>query len=322
MKDLLQRVRFSVIIKVLFVGFLVAVLGVPLMMIDSIVDERQARRGEAEKEISARWGGAQTVGGPILAVPYTVNGGRHIAYVLPDSLAVTGTVRPEKRYRSIYEVIIYTGEITLAGSIPLPALPAGEGQEVKILWPEAELLVSLSDIRGIRDNVRLQWAGGERRFEPALQNRWGKALGGSVADAGRGEWNTRTRFIPPSRNEQPVALLRAELGLADGPVAPLTFNITLNLNGSGQLQFLPLGRETRVAVNSSWPDPSFCGAFLPANRTIRDNGFDADWQVYYLSRNIPQQWAEEELNDIGAGRSLPSCAEAWMPWPMLICISA
>lgn len=305
MKEFMQRIRFSVFIKLIFVAFLIAVLSVPLLMIDSIVDERQARRAETEREVSRPWGGAQTVGGPVLAVPYLEDGRRAMAYVLPDSLAITAAVRPEIRYRSIYEVVLYNGNIVLDGNLPLPNLPVTGGKTIEVLWAEAEILISLSDIRGIRENIRLHAQGGERLFEPVLQSRLGKALGGSeLPGAGGNELNSMMRGNYTSRNEPAVAVLRAPLAVpASGPGGPLAFRIPLNLNGSGRLLFLPLGRETRVVMNSPWPDPSFCGAFLPATRSIRDDGFAADWQVYYLSRNIPQQWAAEELDNIGAGRA-------------------
>ncbi len=304
MKEMLQRVRFSMFVKLIFVAILVAGLGVPLLMIDSIIDERQTRRAEAEREVSQPWGGAQVVGGPILAVPYLQQERRHMAYVLPDSLTVTAAVTPEIRYRSIYEVILYTGTITLTGGIPLPAV-AGDGAAAPtFLWSEAELLVALSDMRGISENVRLQLPAGERLFEPALQNRVGKALGGAAAaNPGDDEWHAYRRSARQEDGAPGVTMLRAPLALAAGPDGVLPFTVTLNLKGSGKLQFLPLGRETRVVMQSPWPDPSFGGAFLPTTRTITGDGFAAEWQVYYLSRNIPQQWSENELADIGAGRS-------------------
>jgi inner membrane protein len=44
-------------------------------------------------------------------------------------------------------------------------------------------------------------------------------------------------------------------------------------------------------VQSSWPDPSFSGNFLPATSVIKDNGFVAKWRNLAHTRGFPQEWA-------------------------------
>jgi inner membrane protein len=84
--------------------------------------------------------------------------------------------------------------------------------------------------------------------------------------------------------------------LASGVSAPIAldaetfqFESVINLNGSTQLRFLPLGKETRVRLQSSWTTPSFTGSFLPDGRTISSQGFQASWKVLQFNRNFPQQ---------------------------------
>jgi inner membrane protein len=79
----------------------------------------------------------------------------------------------------------------------------------------------------------------------------------------------------------------------------MTFEFTLALNGSGSLKVAPFGMQTRVRLTSPFPDPSFQGAFLPAQRKVTANGFEADWQVSYYGRGYPQQWSD------ATGNSLP-----------------
>jgi inner membrane protein len=59
------------------------------------------------------------------------------------------------------------------------------------------------------------------------------------------------------------------------------------------LGFYPLGKTTSAVISSSWPDPSFGGAFLPAKPEISASGFSASWYITHLNRNYPQAW----LND-------------------------
>src|SRR5262249_16687701 len=52
-----------------------------------------------------------------------------------------------------------------------------------------------------------------------------------------------------------------------------------------------------------WPHPSFHGAFLPAERTITPQGFDARWQVLELNRSYSQAWSELEVNEASLAES-------------------
>ena len=74
------------------------------------------------------------------------------------------------------------------------------------------------------------------------------------------------------------------------------FHFKLNLNGSQQIHFSPVGKMTTVTARSTWKDPSFEGAFLPVERTINANGFSAKWKVLHLNRNFPQYWKGGDHN--------------------------
>ena len=62
--------RNSVTLKLLAVGFLVLILLIPASMVNSLIQERENIRDDAVQEVSAKWGGPQTVAGPVLSVPY------------------------------------------------------------------------------------------------------------------------------------------------------------------------------------------------------------------------------------------------------------
>src|SRR4029453_3854414 len=63
----------------------------------------------------------------------------------------------------------------------------------------------------------------------------------------------------------------------------------LQLNGSLGAFFAPLGRQTTVSLRSNWKDPSFQGNWLPTERTVRDDGFEAKWAIPSLGRNYPKK---------------------------------
>ena len=63
-------IRNSATIKVLFIGFLVAVLLIPTFMITSLMTERASRRDSVVQEINQKWGNSQTITGPFFCVPF------------------------------------------------------------------------------------------------------------------------------------------------------------------------------------------------------------------------------------------------------------
>jgi inner membrane protein len=270
---------FEVTRRVIVLGILALVMLIPLMMIGDMVAERANRRYQVESEIGGLWGGSQAIGGPVLAVPYitrtetTLSGEiiqsevRHVAYFLPDVLDVRADLDAELRYRSIYEALVYAADLTMTGRFAAPDFAAWGVPPGDILWREATLFVGLTDLRGIRsvgftlDDRPIPFAPGlakSQLFRAGLQAR--------LAEAGAG-------LAGRSHN----------------------FTLTLAMNGSGALEVLPLGSETKLAVSANWPHPSFTGAALPLEREIRDDGFTAAWGLSYLARAYPPSWRADDL---------------------------
>jgi inner membrane protein len=70
----------------------------------------------------------------------------------------------------------------------------------------------------------------------------------------------------------------------------------LNINGSESINFIPVGKQTNVDLDSDWANPSFEGSFLPNTRDINETGFNASWKVLHLNRSYPQQWIGTKYN--------------------------
>ena len=51
-------------------GLLIFALFVPVSFVSLLVHDRQSTREEAVRDVSAKWGGEQTISGPVLTVPY------------------------------------------------------------------------------------------------------------------------------------------------------------------------------------------------------------------------------------------------------------
>src|SRR6266496_105443 len=153
--------KSKLIIKGLIIGFLALLLLIPAYFVQNLIQEREARQKEAFTEVSSKWADRQTITGPVLVIPYTHqstdNNGRPIiikslAYFLPDQLTIKSSVIPIKKYRGIYQVMLYSSIINLEGNFsPLPL------EKLKLLasditWSEAYFFSSRRrHTRSLRD---------------------------------------------------------------------------------------------------------------------------------------------------------------------------
>ena len=56
------------------------------------------------------------------------------------------------------------------------------------------------------------------------------------------------------------------------------------------MYFAPFGQNTSVELKSNYPHPSFQGNWLPVERTVSKEGFEASWSIPFLGRSFPQAW--------------------------------
>ncbi|WP_400193749.1 cell envelope integrity protein CreD [Hymenobacter sp. B81] len=301
--------RQSVTIKLLSLAILMLLLLIPASMVENLIAERAQTRDQATAEVSAKWGGPQQLTGPVLVLPYRrlerddknrLLETTAYACFLPDTLAVTGTLAPEKRRRGIYDVVVYRSQLQVSGSFNTASLADWNLPAADIRWNEAFVAVGLSDMKGIRTGLSLRWNGAAYPFEPGVASPDALPAAsapqfGTLAD----ETRQLERYasaavsidVTPAGGAATEAMsARVPLPDAAALQARHRFSFALDLNGSSALFFAPLGRETRVHLSAPWPDPSFAGAFLPRARTVSAQGFTADWQVLHLNRSYPQRW--------------------------------
>src|SRR5438094_7469193 len=108
----------------LLLAILVAfVLTIPLFSIWLLVYDRQSQSEEATASITEGWGGAQTINGPVLVIPYkatatetVVENGQSVTRsrdvmreltVAPEAIELATDVGPQVRKRSIYVAVVY-----------------------------------------------------------------------------------------------------------------------------------------------------------------------------------------------------------------------
>ena len=74
-----------------------------------------------------------------------------------------------------------------------------------------------------------------------------------------------------------------------GSARPLDVQVAIEIAGTGDLAFAPVGEATRVELASDWPHPSFAGRFLPLDRQVGEQGFSAQWKLNALATTAPQE---------------------------------
>lgn len=272
--------------KALLIGILILLLLIPSYFVQELIQEREQRQKEAYEEVSSKWAGMQTITGPVLVLPYTealanVSGPptilRKQAYLLPDKLSITGQMKPEERHRGIYQVMLYSSTLNISGQfneIPLKQLRI---DAFNVLWNEAYICINLQDPRGLKEEMQLKWNDSLITLNPSTINN------AVMKDA----------FIAP---------------VNVSPEGNISFSSQLQFNGSRELQFTPVGKETTVKLTSSWTEPSFTGGQLPEYQVGKD-GFSATWKSLSHTRSYPQSWKETSYNlasaSFGSGLFIP-----------------
>ncbi len=265
--------RTSTMLKIFVIGFLTLLLLIPTAMVKELIRERETNRDEAVQEVSGKWGNAQTIAGPVLSVPMrsvlTDDKGKqtvstYYANFLPDELGIDGAVQPEQRHRGIYNVMLYNTRLKLKGRFPKPDLEKlntgpRNAEPDQPQWDKAFLSLGITDMKGIKEEIRFRINATAVPVSPGIPTSEWFPVGVSI----------------------PIALNAGAGGFS--------FDCDLNVNGSTELSFVPLGKETNVNLTSPWATPSFTGAFLPDGRTVTDKGFKASWKILQYNRNFPQQ---------------------------------
>ena len=272
--------RFPLLGKSAALAGVVIALSLALQAVSGIVAEREGRLREAERSVAAGLASAQTLVGPVIERDCseaweatqgegkdrkTVTERRHFKLsATPATLDVKGDVAIEPRYRGIFKVNGYVLKARLVAAWNDGATLVPEAQHLgsRLQCDAPVMFVAVGDSRGVR-SAAMQIDGA---VVPVL-------AGTQHASHPRGFHADVAEAFAGARRP-----LRAEIGV--------------ELVGTGELAFAPVGASTRVALASDWPHPSFAGRFLPIERQVGETGFTARWQLNSLATTAPQAAAD------------------------------
>lgn len=274
--------------RLLMVGALTLALLIPLAIVGELVSERAGRKASVSEEIADKWGTDVYLYGPIVRIPYTVyeesvsinektketikqrTASTQYAYFFPDELKNESRVITDKRNYGNYEAVVYTSNMAFSGSFTSPDFSSRSISDSDIQWEKASVIIKTTNLKSIRDEVRINLGPDELAFEPVFNNSDQDSI-----DA------LETPYFDARK-------------LKNG----LDFSFKTTYRGSNQLLMVPIGKTTVAQMQSNWADPGFTGNFLPSDdKTVTPKGFNANWKILHVNRPFAQQ-AFESLPDL------------------------
>jgi len=271
----MKSLKTNIYFKIGVIIIIILLLLIPTSMIKGLIHEREYTQKQAIYEVSSKWGEEQTLTGPFITVPYTryvkqysqkdsaniMVKVKQYMHFLPTQLNVSGSINPERRNRGIYEIVVYNSVLKISGVFSHLDFAELDIPVKDIQFDKATLSLGISDLRGIEKQVSLHWNEETHSFNPGT-------ITNDLIESG----------------------INTNVGITNSDSAYYEFSLSLDLKGSQKLYFIPVGEITDVNISSEWNNPSFNGAFLPDDRTVNADGFDANWNILHLNRNFPQQW--------------------------------
>jgi len=271
----MKSLKTNIYFKIGVIIIIILLLLIPTSMIKGLIHEREYTQKQAIYEVSSKWGEEQTLTGPFITVPYTryvkqysqkdsaniMVKVKQYMHFLPTQLNVSGSINPERRNRGIYEIVVYNSILKISGVFSQLDFAELDIPVKDIQFDKAALSLGISDLRGIEKQVSLHWNEETHSFNPGT-------ITNDLIESG----------------------INTNVGITNSDSASYEFSLSLDLKGSQKLYFIPVGEITDVNISSEWNNPSFNGAFLPDDRTVNADGFDANWNILHLNRNFPQQW--------------------------------
>lgn len=266
MKTFFTSKADHILLKMIVVGVLIIIMLLPIGLIQSLVEERQAYQVELKEEVYKKIGGVQSVTGPVLALPYTKKDGKSDRiYILPQDLRVRGEIQAEEKGRSLYNAPVLLSQLHFEGNFVIENMESLHIQTDKIKWNEVEVLVSVPFLQGIKNEVILKFNGTD-------YNLLSKEMGNEASLLG--------------------SALVAQVDI-NPQTSIFNFSIDLNLSGTEGLLINPIAKRNDIELKTEWKNLSSVGNYLPTKKEIVENKTNVHWNVFDYNRNYVPMWIGE-----------------------------
>lgn len=218
---------------------------------EGFIREREMAQDATTAEVKQTFASDQTVYGPLILygveeMDETDTTGRYmkVSHMQPTRLNYVADAKTETLYRSMYEVNVYTASVQVSGSFTV-------NERMRRL-PYCNLFLPIDDAKGLIAQPEIRLGGELLKLEHGYKLERGYEEG------------LQARFTLPD-----------SVKVGDS----LAFSYHLDLKGTESLWFSPMAEVNTLTLTSSHPHPSFQGSFLPNQREVRPDGFEASWKV-------------------------------------------
>ena len=266
--------------RLMLIGALTLILLIPLLLVQNLIEERKDRQQSVIDEIDSKWGREVFFYGPILKIPYKVYTNKEknayetqYAYFFPEELKNTSNVKTEVKKRNNYESVVFNATMDFNGSYITPDFSQKGIANDDIEWGRATILIRTTNLASIKNSVAIKIGGKSYNFEPIYEQ--------SADNANYYDGNSST----------PTEVASLETGFINYQefLTDPSFQLSVQYDGSRKIAIVPIGKTTESTLTSNWANPSFMGNFLPYEKQINANGFNASWRVLHINRPFSQQ---------------------------------
>ena len=263
--------KHPLITKLAALGAVFVLLLIGLAQIEDVVRDRQRYRSMTAQGVANSLAGPQTLVGPMIhsacVESWDVATGQgeerrateqrreFLLTAMPEQLTLQSGAAMQERSRGLHKVNTYNLKAHITAQ-----------------WGSLASLQPQTTVKG----SRMQCGA------PILMMAVGDARGIRTAQLTLGEQTLPLKpgtFHPTYSRGLHAALPEAVRDQTNG----LSATLELELVGTERLAMVPLGGNTEVQMGSSWPHPSFAGRFLPSEREVKADGFNARWRLSALA---------------------------------------
>ncbi len=257
-------------LKIIAIIILTAIFWVGLNFISNLVSERQRYQQDFLQDIAQNHIRPQSIVSPYIRVPYQENRicqnekkepykciETHWTLIGADQTHWTSQfdVSDNQYKRTIYRAISYQALLTAQGSFQKPLLEQHPYQ-----WNQAEIVLPVSDPRGLNQNPTINILNQNYQFEITPQD----------------TTNSGLNFMRIGVKQRPELLNAIQNGFQ--------FKLQVNTAGLNKFTLIPTSNVITYAAKGNWADAKYDGQSLPYKKNSAEKQFSAQWKNIALGQ--------------------------------------
>ena len=267
--------------KLVLIGSIIALMLIANLLIGLKLGDRKEASRSAADEISAGAGGHFHVGDVYIVVPYVhhfknsygkieSNEGEYKIHA--NVMKYYAEINTEERSLGIYSSPVFTGQLHIEGEF---LCNLRNDSDYTFNFSKAIMLVKLNDKSMVEAPVFF--------------------INGTECPV---EFCYPDEYASIERNRG----IYSEFKYIEGTN---TFSTILKIRGAQAFTTRVAGNQTSLKIKSDWKSPGFSGySYLPATRTISDDGFEAEWFIPFSTATSANEIGFSFMNPVNVYKML------------------